>query len=175
MIWVFSTLVNFFKGKKGGPLECRMPFPNLEYLHGWVPGVDRPSQVALVVKNPPASAGDIRDPGSISGSGRSPGGGHGNPREYSCLENPMNRRARGATVHRVAQSQTRLKRLSTHAPCAEFHTFVFLFCCLGFPVRLAEMSPPPGSFPACPASARLTPCWHALRRSPSSLLKPLLV
>jgi len=47
------------------------------------------SQVALVVKNLPAYAGDIRDVGSIPGSGRSPGGGHGKPLQYSCLENPM--------------------------------------------------------------------------------------
>ena len=46
------------------------------------------SQLALVVKNPPASAGDIRDPGSIPGLGRSPGGGNGNPLQYSCLEIP---------------------------------------------------------------------------------------
>ena len=46
------------------------------------------SQVALVVKNPPASAGGIRDAGSIPGPGRSPGGGHGKPLQYSYLENP---------------------------------------------------------------------------------------
>ena len=51
------------------------------------------SQVALVVKNPPANAGDIRDLGSISGSGRSPGGEHGNPLQYSCLENPRGQRS----------------------------------------------------------------------------------
>ena len=62
------------------------------------------SQVALVVKNPPASAGDIRDMGSISGSGRSPGGRHGNPLQYSCLENPMDRRAWWVTVCRVSES-----------------------------------------------------------------------
>ena len=45
--------------------------------------------VALVVKNPPANARDIRDAGSVPGSGRSPGGGHDNPLQYSCLENPM--------------------------------------------------------------------------------------
>ena len=49
------------------------------------------SQVALVVKNPPANAGDIRDVGLILGLGRSPGGGHGNPVQYSCLENLMDR------------------------------------------------------------------------------------
>jgi len=53
----------------------------------------RASQVALVVKNPPANAGDIRDTGSIPGLGRSPGGGHGNPLQYSCLENLMDRGA----------------------------------------------------------------------------------
>ena len=72
------------------------------------------SQVVLVVKNPPASAGDIRDTGSIPGSGRSPGGGHGNPLQYSCLEDPMDRGAWQATVHRGAKSQTQLKQLRTH-------------------------------------------------------------
>ena len=51
------------------------------------------SQVALVVENPPADAGDIRDVGLIPGSGRSPGGGHGNPLQYSFLENHMDREA----------------------------------------------------------------------------------
>ena len=73
------------------------------------------SQVVLVVKNLPASAGDIRDTGLIPVSGRSPGGGHDNPLQYSCLENPMNRGAWWATVHRVAKKLTRLKWLSTHA------------------------------------------------------------
>ena len=49
------------------------------------------SQVALVVNNPPANAGDIRDVGSITGSGRSPEGGHGNSLQYSCLQNPLDR------------------------------------------------------------------------------------
>ena len=59
----------------------------------------------LVVKNLSANAGDIRDVGSIPGSGRSPGGGHGNPLQYSCLENPMDRGDWWATVHRVTKSQ----------------------------------------------------------------------
>ena len=50
-------------------------------------------QVALVVKNPPAKAGDSRDLGSIPGLGRSPGGGHGNPLQYCCLENPHGQRS----------------------------------------------------------------------------------
>ena len=57
-----------------------------------------------VVKNPPANAGNIRDVGFIPGLGRSPGGGHGNPLQYSCLENPMDRGAWQATVYRVAES-----------------------------------------------------------------------
>ena len=73
------------------------------------------SQVALVVKNTPASAGDIRDAGSIPGLRRSPGEGNGNPPQYSCLENPMDRGAWRTSVHRVSKSQTRLKRLNTHA------------------------------------------------------------
>ena len=52
-----------------------------------------------VVKNLPANAGDTRDVGSIPGSGRFPRGGNGNPLQYSCLENPMNRGAWRATVH----------------------------------------------------------------------------
>ena len=62
------------------------------------------SQVALVVKNPPANTGDIRDSGSIPGSGRFPGGGPGNPLQYSCLENPMDRGAWQATAHRASTS-----------------------------------------------------------------------
>ena len=69
------------------------------------------SQVALVVKNSSANAEDVRDMGLIPGSGRSPGGGHGQPLQYSCLENPMDRGAWQATVHRVGQSQMRLKGL----------------------------------------------------------------
>ena len=71
-----------------------------------VPG--RASQVVLVIKSPPASAGDIRDEGSIPGSGRSPGGGHGNPLQYSCLENPHGQRSLAATVHGVTKSHTQL-------------------------------------------------------------------
>ena len=62
------------------------------------------SQVVLVVKNPPANAGDVRDSGLIPGSGRSAGEGNGNPFQYSCLGNPMDRGAWQATVHRVTES-----------------------------------------------------------------------
>ena len=58
-----------------------------------------------MVKNPPANAGDVRDAGLIPRSERFPGEGNGNPFQYSCLENPMDRIASRATVHRVAKSQ----------------------------------------------------------------------
>ena len=64
--------------------------------------------MALAVKNPSANAGDARDAGLISGSGKSPGERNGHPLQYSCLENPMDRRAWQATVHGVAKSQTQM-------------------------------------------------------------------
>ena len=63
-------------------------------------------QVALVVKNMPDNAGNITDMGSIPGLGRSPGEENGNPLQYSCLENSMDRGAWKATVHEIAKSQT---------------------------------------------------------------------
>ena len=72
------------------------------------------SQIALVVKNPLANAGDARDAGSIAGWGISSGGRNGNPLQYSCQENPMDRGAWQATVHRIAKSQTRLKLVTMH-------------------------------------------------------------
>ena len=68
-----------------------------------------------MVKNLPAGAGDIQDMNSVLGLERFPGGGHDNPLQYSCLENPMDRGAWQATVHGVAKSQTQLKRLRMHA------------------------------------------------------------
>ena len=62
--------------------------------------------MVLVVKKPSANAGDIRDMGSIPGLGRCPGGGHGNLLQYSCLENPMDRGAWQAMLHRVAKNGT---------------------------------------------------------------------
>ena len=78
------------------------------------------SQVALLVKNPPANVRDITNIGSTPGSERSLGGGHGNPFQYSFLENPMNRRAWRATVHRIAKSQTQLKWLSMNSHTTPF-------------------------------------------------------
>ena len=71
-------------------------------------------QVALVVKNSPASEGEVRDVGSISRRERFPGGGHGSPFPYSCLKNPMDRGAWWATVHGVTQSLTQPKQLGMH-------------------------------------------------------------
>ena len=65
-----------------------------------------PGALALVMEKPSANAGDIKDAGSIPRSGRCSGGGHGNPLQYSCLENPRDRGAWQATVHRVTKSQT---------------------------------------------------------------------
>ena len=83
----------------------------LQWPRGWDAGrsgkLTREGQmVALVVKNLPANAGDLRNPGSSPALGRAPGGGHGNPLQYSCLENPMDRGAWRATVHGVAESDT---------------------------------------------------------------------
>ena len=60
--------------------------------------------MALVVKNPPANAGDTRVEDSMPGWGRAPGGGNGNPLQYPCLENPMDRGVWRATVHGVTKS-----------------------------------------------------------------------
>ena len=89
------------------------PTPSWNSLLPWFLVYERASQVALVVKNPPANAGDLRDAGFTPESEWSSGGGHRNPLQYYCLENPMNRGAWWATVHRVTKSQTRMKPLST--------------------------------------------------------------
>ena len=68
--------------------------------------------VVLMVKKLPANTGDIREVGSVPGLGKSSGGGHGNPLQYSCLENPMNRGAWWAQVHRVTESWTRLMQVT---------------------------------------------------------------
>ena len=77
--------------------------------------VNGASQVVLVLKNLPVNAGDVRDSSLIPGLGRFPGGGHGNPPQYSCLENPMDKGACWAIVRRVTKSRTQLKRPSTQA------------------------------------------------------------
>ena len=90
------------------------PLKLSDLVHPFPPKVEREeeshhsSQGAMVVKNLPAGAGNGRGVGWIPGSGRSPGGGRGNPLQYSCLENPMDRGAWWDTVHGVAKSQTQL-------------------------------------------------------------------
>ena len=74
--------------------------------------------LSLVGKKPPANAGGARDVASIPGWGRSPGVGSGDPLQYSCLENPMDRGVWWATVHGVTKSQT---QLSNRAPEKEIH------------------------------------------------------
>ena len=66
--------------------------------------------MVLVIRNPPASAGDARNESSIPGSGRSPGGGHSNPLQYSCLENSMDRGPWWTIVHGVAKNRTCLSK-----------------------------------------------------------------
>ena len=72
------------------------------------------AQAVHMVKNPSLSAGDIRDVGSVPGSGRSPGGGHGNPLQYYCLENPMERGAWWTAGHGIAESGTAEVTKYTH-------------------------------------------------------------
>ena len=85
------------------------------------------SQVMLVVKNPPANAGDARDVGSIPGSERSSGRGNGNPFQYSCLENPMDRGNWWDTVQGVVKNRTLLTWLSKHAHTVVIFNTVKLF------------------------------------------------
>ena len=94
------------------------------------------SQVAVVVKNWPAKAGVVRDTSLIPGLGRSPGG-HGNPLQYSFLENPMDRGAWWDTVHRMAQSQTGLKQLSTHA-CTDLIIILYEILCIHLTLTLRQ-------------------------------------
>ena len=80
--------------------QCSTP-SSMTKLWGTIRQV-RASQVVQAIKNPPANTGDVRDTGSIPGLGRSPGGGHGNPLQYSCLENPIDRGAWQVMVHQFS-------------------------------------------------------------------------
>ena len=115
----FLSVVPFGEGN-GNPPQCSCLENPMDREAWWavVYGVEKSrtrlsdfafTMVALMVKNPPATAGDIKEASSIPGSRRSPGEGHGNPLQCSCLENPMNRGAWWAIVHRVTKSWTRLK------------------------------------------------------------------
>ena len=87
--------------------------------------IEGTSQVVLVVKMLPVNIGDIRDTGLIPGLGRSPGGGHGNPLQYSCLENPMDRGTWWATVHGVTKSGTHWSDLVCIHACISLKLFFF--------------------------------------------------
>ena len=81
------------------------------------------SQLAVVVSNLPANAGDVRNTSSIPESGRSTAGGHDNPLQYFCLENPMDRGVWWATVQRVSKSRTWLKQLNMHLLFITLHSY----------------------------------------------------
>ena len=103
------AFLNYWQGweGKGGPqniLQTLIKFNKICGLPWWLRG-----------KESTCNAGDPRDASSVPGSGRSPGGGHCNPLQYSCLENPMDRGVWWATDHSVAKSQTWLKWLRTHS------------------------------------------------------------
>ena len=115
------------------------------------------SQLALVVKNLPASAGDVKDVNSIPGSGKSPGGWYGSPLQYSCLEDSMDGGAWQATVHGVTKSRTQLKWLNMHEHLNKIKmlnlilcTFTTIFlnyklCCISFFFQYLVISlAPPG-------------------------------
>ena len=116
-------------GNPRAPLSLNLRLGWMYSLLASFPGA---SQVALVVKNPPANAGDV---GSIPRLERSPGGRHGKPLQYSCLENPMDRGAWRTIVHGVAKSQSWLRQLSMHAckmkPLHELLTQTFVKNLLG--------------------------------------------
>ena len=99
--------------------------PCLGYLNSGA--VSQSGSVSSKDPIPPASARDVRDASLIPGSGRSPGGGHGNPLQYYCLENPMDRGAWWGTVHSVTQSQTWLKQLSMRAVNHKMHFSNYCF------------------------------------------------
>ena len=108
-LWQTGKPTLFMVFKNSGLAKSKTKY--LEVIFVWA------SQVALVVKSPPANAGDA---GSIPGWGRPPGRGYGNPLHYSCLENPMDRGAWQTTVQGVAKSQTQLK-------CLSMHTCIFVY------------------------------------------------
>ena len=108
-------LLDFPGSSAGKEIACNVGNPSSTSRLGRPPGelIGYPlhyswaSLVAQMIKNLPA------DPGSLPVSGRSPGGGHGNPLQYSCLENSMGRGAWWSPIHRITKSWTRLKQLST--------------------------------------------------------------
>jgi len=108
-------------GEGQGRLECCRPWSckesdMTEWLNYYAKCFSRMKLAVLVVKNLPADAGRCKRCGFDPWVGKIPWRRHGNPLQYSCLENPMDRGAWWATVHRVTKSRTLVKRLSTHSP-----------------------------------------------------------
>ena len=99
-MYIYETLLGVMVEK-----GCNLVYKVMSCVFGLL-------KVVIVVKNPPANAGDVKVVSSIPRSRRSPGGGHGNPLQYFCLRNPMDRGDWWATVNRVTKSWTGLKRLS---------------------------------------------------------------
>ena len=102
--------------------------PELEFVRWYFKPPDFPDD--SVVKKPPDNAGDAGDRSLIPGSGRSPGGGNGNPLQYSCLENPMERGAWWATIHGVVKSLTKLTlHFTLHILLCRALSHGFYLCC----------------------------------------------
>ena len=105
-LWLWSGQIPYLTES---PRSADVSFPGCLHKDTLAAGsqaLREASEVVLVVKNPPANAGHEGDTGSVLGSGRSPRGGNGNPLQYSCLENPMDREAWWATAWRVLKSWT---------------------------------------------------------------------
>ena len=119
-----------------------------------------------VVKESACNTRDAGDVGLIPGSGRSPGGGHGNPLQYFCLENPMDRGAWRATVHRVTKSRTRLSnRTHVHRPLETFSCNKQAQSKLVFPQEATCSFCPPGfpvSYTAWPRCHRRGLCFPSV-------------
>ena len=134
MITSQNPLITFTKTLFSPQIRSYLQVPGLEcgHIFGRPPFNPLGSLGGSVGKESACNAGDTGDVGLIPESGRSPGEGHGNPLQYSCLENPMDRGAWRTAVLRVAKSQMWLKRLSMHA-CIH-HTHCVYTCpeCLGY-------------------------------------------
>ena len=94
-----------------------------------------------MVKNPPANAGEIRALDLISGSKRYPGGGHGNPLQYSCLENSNGQKSLAPIVHKVAKNWTLLKWPTEKAMAPHSSTLAWKIPWMEEPGRLQSMGP----------------------------------
>ena len=117
---------NFPNGLKVQCLPIFNYFLNKWSIWGWLER-GRASQVTLVLKNLSDSAGNTRDAGLISGSERSPGEGNGSPLQYACLSNSVDKGARWATVHGVAEELDRAKQLSMHAHVCIYVYYVEIY------------------------------------------------